>query len=174
MEAIRAEMDRGQALFIAGNYAGAAEVFEAGYAAYPYSAFLFNAGVCYQKQNDVDRALAKFKEYAKVDPNAPDLEKVNQRIVALEAAKSAALAAATSAPLGDAGSPGDAGANVARPPPVVLPGGDDQSSMKSLVVIETEPDGAPLRIYQRLDGNAPFTLGAQLNPGWKEVAATHA
>src|SRR4051812_35293692 len=63
LEAIRAEMDRGQSLFIAGNYAGAAEVFETGYTAYPYSAFLFNAGVCYQKQNDVDRALAKFKEY---------------------------------------------------------------------------------------------------------------
>ncbi len=46
--------------------------------------------------------------------------------------------------------------------------------MKSLVVIETEPDGAPLRIYQRLDANAsPFKIGVT-NPGWKEVVVTHA
>jgi tetratricopeptide (TPR) repeat protein len=180
LEAIRSEMDRGQGLYVAGNYAGAAEVFEAGYAAYPYSAFLFNAGVCYQKQNDVDRALAKFKEYVKVDPNAPDLEKVNQRIATLEAAKATALAAAAAAaaPVADAGADADADASAPPPPPpapLVLPSGDDQNSMKSLVVIETEPDGAPLRIYQRLEANAPrFTLGAATNPGWKEVVATHA
>ncbi|MEI9948127.1 MAG: PEGA domain-containing protein [Pseudomonadota bacterium] len=172
LEAIRSEMDKGQGLYLAGNYAGAAEVFEAGYTAYPYSAFLFNAGVCYQKQNDVDRALAKFKEYVKVDPNAPDLDKVNQRIAALEAAKATALAAAAAAPVGDAGVAEDAGA---PPAPVALPSGDDQNSMKSLVVIETEPDGAPLRIYQRVDASAArFTLGAAVNPGWKEVVATHA
>jgi len=167
LEAIRAEMDKGQGLFIAGNYAGAAEVFEAGYAAYPYSAFLFNAGVCYQKQNDVDRALAKFREYVRVDPHAPDLDKVNQRIASLESAKAAAV---TAAPLGEAGSGPDAGAGA---PPVVLPSAEDQSSMKSLVVIETEPDGAPLRIYQRLEPSAQFTLGAA-NPGFKEVVATNA
>jgi len=179
LEAIRSEMDRGQGFYLAGNYAGAAEVFEAGYAAYPYSAFLFNAGVCYQKQNDVDRALAKFKEYVKVDPNAPDLDKVNQRIATLEAAKAAAAAAAAAAvtaPVGDAGVDTAAGADAGAPAPpaVVLPSGDDQNSMKSLVVIETEPDGAPLRIYQRVDANARFTLGAAEHPGWKEVVATHA
>jgi tetratricopeptide (TPR) repeat protein len=179
LEAIRSEMDKGQSLYLAGNYAAAVGVFEAGYAAYPYSAFLFNAGVCYQKQNDVDHALAKFKEYVKVDPNAPDLDKVNQRIAALEAAKAAAVAAAAAAaaaaPLADGGL-ADAGTEGGAPPPpsVILPSGDDQNSMKSLVVIETEPDGAPLRIFQRLDPNARFTLGAATNPGWKEVVATNA
>jgi hypothetical protein len=47
--------------------------------------------------------------------------------------------------------------------------------MKSLVVIETEPDGAPLRIYQRLDPNAArFALSSATNVGWREVVATHA
>ena len=178
LEAIRSEMDRGQGLYLAGNYAGAAEVFESGYAAYPYSAFLFNAGVCYQKQNDVDRALAKFNEYVKVDPNAPDLDKVKQRIAALEAAKATAQAAAAAAAAAvvDAGAGADAGVDAGAPPPpaLVLPSGDDQNSMKSLVVIETEPDGAPLRIYQRLEPNAHFTLGAAANPGWQEVVATRA
>ena len=176
LEAIRAEMEKGQGLYVTGNYAGAAEVFEAGYTTYPYSAFLFNAGVCYQKQNDVDRALAKFREYVKVDPNAPDLDKVNQRIATLEAAKAAAAATVVTAPVGDAGVDADAGVVAPTPKPaVILPSGDDQNAMKSLVVIETEPDGAPLRIYQRLDANSPrFTLGAATNPGWKEVIATHA
>ena len=183
LEAIRQEMEKGQGLYVAGNYVGAAEVFEAGYLTYPYSAFLFNAGVCYQKQNDVDRALAKFKEYVKVDPNAPDVDKVNQRIATLEAAKAAALAAAAAPPPpppaeADAGVESDAGVTAPPPPPppaVVLPSTDDQNAMKSLVVIETEPDGAPLRIYQRVDANAAhFTLGAATNPGWKEVVATHA
>ncbi|HWZ88711.1 MAG TPA: PEGA domain-containing protein [Polyangiaceae bacterium] len=172
LEAIRAEMEKGQGLYVTGNYAGAAAIFEAGYATYPYSAFLFNAGVCYQKLNDVDRALAKFKDYARVDPNAPDIDKVNQRIATLEAAKAAALAAAAAPVVTDAGA-ADAGPPAPKPP-VVLPSSDDQNAMKSLVVIETEPDGAPLRIYGRTDPNAqPFQVGAT-NPGWKEVVATRA
>ena len=177
LDAIRSEMEKGQGLYVAGNYAGAAEVFEAGYSTYPYSAFLFNAGVCYQKRNDVDKALAKFNEYVKVDPNAPDVDKVKQRIATLEAAKAAALAAAAAATpaVGDAGLDADGGAPPPQPKPtVILPSGDDQNAMKSLVVIETEPDGAPLRVYQRLDSSARFTLGAASNPGWKEVVATHA
>ena len=174
LEAIRAQMEKGQGLYVAGNYSGAAEIFEAGYTTYPYSAFLFNAGVCYQKQNDVDHALAKFKEYLKADPNAPDADKVNARIATLEAAKAAALAAAASAPATDAGLSADGGVAPPPKPAVILPSADDQNAMKSLVVIETEPDGAPLRIYQRLDANAsPFKIGVT-NPGWKEVVVTHA
>jgi tetratricopeptide (TPR) repeat protein len=174
LEAIRAQMEKGQGLYVAGNYSGAAEVFEAGYVTYPYSAFLFNAGVCYQKQNDVDHALTKFKEYLKADPNAPDADKVNARIATLEAAKVAALAAAASAPATDAGVSADGGVAPPPKPAVILPSADDQNAMKSLVVIETEPDGAPLRIYQRLDANAAqFKIGTT-NSGWKEVVATHA
>ncbi|HEX3853214.1 MAG TPA: PEGA domain-containing protein [Polyangiaceae bacterium] len=172
LEGIRAQMEKGQGLYVAGNYSGAAEVFEAGYTTYPYSAFLFNAGVCYQKQNDVDRALAKFKEYLKADPNAPDADKVNARIATLEAARAAALAAAPQTT--DAGLSADGGVAPAPKPAVILPSGDDQNAMKSLVVIETEPDGAPLRIYRRLDANAaPFKIGVT-NTGWKEVVVTHA
>lgn len=174
LEAIRAEMEKGQSLYVTGNFAGAAEVFEAGYATYPYSAFLFNAGVCYQKLNDVERALAKFRDYTKVDPNAPDIDKVNQRIATLEAAKATAAAAAAATPAATDAGVADAGAPPPPKPPVVLPSSDDQNAMKSLVVIETEPDGAPLRIYGRTDPNAQqFQVGAT-NPGWKEVVSTRA
>ena len=183
LEAIRIEMEKGQSLYLSGNYTGAAAVFEAGYVAYPYSALLFNAGVCYQKLGLVEPALAKFRAYLRVDPNAPDSDKVNRRIAALELAKAALAAAPPALEAGPAdagvsdGGPADAGvgeASPSAPKPLVLPSGDDQNAMKSLVVIETEPAGAPLRIYRRTEPSAqPFQVGAT-NPGWKQEVATNA
>lgn len=167
LEAIRQLMEKGQGQYLAGNYQGAADIFEGGFKQYPYSAFLFNAGVCYQKLGDSDRALVKFRDYLKVDPNAPDLEKVNQRIAALEAAKGI-----PAAPVTDAGVGGTA--PVVPTPTPVVPAVDDESAMRSLVVVETEPADAPLRFYSRTDPNAAaFTLGSQ-NPGWKEIASARA
>ncbi|HEY6081183.1 MAG TPA: PEGA domain-containing protein, partial [Polyangiaceae bacterium] len=173
LEAIRQLMEKGQGLYLAGNYPGAAEVFEGGFKQYPYSAFLFNAGVCYQKLGDVDRALGKFRDYVKVDPNAPDLEKVNQRIAALEVTKSLATPApAVGGSGGSAGSEGVGGGGgpAGAPSPQV----DDDSAMRSLVVVETEPADAPLRFYARIDDSAAaFALGGQ-NPGWREIVSARA
>lgn len=164
LEAIRQLMERGQGLYLAGNYQGAAEVFEGGFKQYPYSAFLFNAGVCYQKLGDSERALGKFREYVSVDPTAPDRDKVNERIAALEAAK-----VPPSAP-GVGGSDGAGGTDTGVPPPAAPPV-DDDTAMRSLVVVETEPPDAPLRFYSRTEPGAPaFKLGAQ-NPGWREIAS---
>ena len=170
LEAIRELMEKGQGLYVTGNYAGAAQIFEDGYKTYPYSAFLFNAGICYQKLKDFERALGKFNEYAKVDPNAPDLEKVKQRIASLEAQKGVPPAAP---PVDDAGTQSDGGVPEAGAPPVPAPPpvADDQNAMRSLVVIETEPDGAPLTLYARVDDAAqPFKSGAA-NEGWKQVSS---
>ncbi|MBX3184165.1 MAG: PEGA domain-containing protein [Polyangiaceae bacterium] len=158
LDSIRRYMEKGQGLYVAGDYTAAAAQFEAGYAQHPYSAFLFNAGVCYQKQGDNSKALERFREYLRVDPSAPDAEKVRARIASLEAA---------AAPVGDAGvgedaGPGDAGA--ATPP---LPS-DDQDAMRSLVVVETDPPGAPVVLYERGAGAAPFKVGGE-NPGWTQV-----
>ncbi len=174
LEAIRQLMEKGQGLYIAGNYQGAAEVFEGGFKQYPYSAFLFNAGVCYQKQGDADRALGKFRDYLRVDPTAPDADKVNQRIAALEAAKMPAVvtpevggSAGTGGTGGQAGGGGGGAAPVTIP---ITPQVDDESAMRSLVVVETDPPDAPLRFYSRTEATAPaFKLGSQ-NPGWKEIA----
>jgi tetratricopeptide (TPR) repeat protein len=157
LDAIRTQMESGQAKYVSGDYTGAAAVFEAGFKSHPYSAFLFNAGVCYQKLGDREQALAKFKEYLNVDPNAPDRDRVKQRIQALEA-----LVPATPTPPGEA-PPGGT-------PPGQTPSiADENIAMKSLVVIETEPAGAPLKLYsQTTPGVAPFRAGAA-NPGWIEV-----
>lgn len=181
LEAIRRKMEQGQGLYVNKSYEQAAQVFEDGYATYPYSAFLFNAGVCYQKLEKFEAALLKFRDYLRVDPNAPDAAKVTERIAGLEAALAAKRAEEAGLPEAgaledggvetDAGLDADAGAPVdAGPPPPIT--SDDEQAMKSLVVVETEPPGAPLKMYQRLDSRAaPFVIGGA-NDGWKEVAAT--
>jgi tetratricopeptide (TPR) repeat protein len=173
LEAIRQLMEKGQGLYLAGNLPGAAEVFEGGFKQYPYSAFLFNAGVCYQKIGDADRALGKFRDYLRLDPTAPDAEKVKQRISLLEMAKGIPTAPVETGGTGGVGggpmggSAGAASPTTPTPPPV----DDDDSAMRSLVVVETEPPDAPLHFYSRTDAAAAaFQLGGQ-NPGWREIAS---
>jgi tetratricopeptide (TPR) repeat protein len=163
LDAIRARMEKGQELYVAKSYEAAAREFEAGYKDSPYSAFLFNAGVCYQKLGDNARALDRFREYLRVDPSAPDADKVKARIAQLEGAS-------TPPPAGDGGAPPpDAGPT---PPPVDTT--DDPSVMKSLVVIETDPEGAPFKVYQRSSPSAADFKPGAANEGWKEVAAGRA
>lgn len=171
VDAIRAKMDQGQALFLSGKYEEAARVFEQGYSEHPYSAFLFNAGVCHQKVGQADKALANFRRYLEKDPSAPDAPQVSERIAKLEAA----LAAARPEPQVDPNAPPCAEEPCTQTPaqpteaPVTVPD-ETNAKMKSLVVVETEPAGAPLFIYQRVDSSAaPFRAGSE-NPGWRLVA----
>lgn len=159
LEAIRSQMDEGQGLFLAKKYEESAAVFEAGYRKYPYSAFLFNAGVCYQKLGRADAALDAFKRYLAKDPNAPDAEAVRERIKAISQAKDSAEVAAKEAE--------EEGTSESQE--IELPD-DPNQGMKSLVIIESEPAGAPVKVYRRLEDRAPeFTLGAT-NTLWKLVA----
>jgi tetratricopeptide (TPR) repeat protein len=157
---IRAKMEEGQGLFLAGKYEEAARAFEAGYASHPYSAFLFNAGVCHQKSNHPDAAVEAFEAYLAKDPHAPDAPDVKKRLVELAALIAAQRAAAAAPPV--------AGETATTPPPPEIA---SESSMKSLVVVETEPAGAPLRLYRRLLADAaPFVAERKDNPGWELVA----
>jgi tetratricopeptide (TPR) repeat protein len=168
LEAIRERMEKGQGLYVAGKPAEAAQTFEAGYKEYPYSAFLFNAGVCYQKLNDIQHALDRFREYVRIDPEAPDVAQVKQRIATLEAMLSAAAAVPEAG--ADAGDAGLAEGGAPAVPTVAPP---PEANMKSLVVVETEPPGAPLKLYARESGTGTFQAGRD-NPGWKEIAARSA
>lgn len=158
LEAIRAQMDEGQGLFLAKKYEDAAAVFEAGYKQYPYSAFLFNAGVCYQKLGQADEALDAFRRYLSKDPGAPDAEAVRERINAITEAKAAAAAEASD-------SPSESG--VADK--IALPD-DPGQGMKSLVLIETEPAGAPVKVYRRTNDRAPEFVEGGMNSLWQLVA----
>lgn len=163
-------METGLALFVGGKHAEAAAEFDAGYAEHPYSAFLFNAGVCYQKLGDPgakEKALQRYRDYLRVDPSAPDVEAVQKRVAGLEAERAAAVApppSATVTPEGSAVPP-------PPPPPVELPASTEEA-MRSLVVVETEPPGAPLKVYFAESDAAPaFQYGAA-NAAWRQVAAT--
>lgn len=154
VESIRRAMERGQALFASGRYAEAAQVFEQGYREHPYSAFLFNAGVAYQRLNDPAKALAQFLEYIRVDPNAPDVDRVQQRIATLQAQLDAERQPA-------AEQPSDAPAKPAAEP--------DADVMKGLILIETDPAGAPLAIYRKTSDQAGAYEIGEKNPGWTLV-----
>lgn len=169
LESIRRYMEQGQAKYVTGDYSAAAKQFEAGYAKHPYSAFLFNAGVCYQKLDDKPKALEKFRQYLSVDPGAPDAGKVKERIAALEAAMGQTPPPVGDAGVeGDAGDAGDGGVAEAGAPPTSVPL-DDQDAMRSLVVVETEPSGAPVKLYARTEDTAPEFKVGDANPGWQEV-----
>lgn len=151
VESIRGLMEKGQSLFVAGECTKAAQVFEAGYELHPYSAFLFNAAVALEKCDRPKEAVERFKRYLEVDPQAPDADAVQARIQQLEQKISAGQTES------------------GKPPGSPSPGaGDSSLATKSLVVVDTDPAGAPLRIYQRQSGELPFEL-QQSNPGWHEV-----
>jgi tetratricopeptide (TPR) repeat protein len=162
---MRRRMETGLALFVGGKAAEAAVEFDAGYAEHPYSAFLFNAGVCYQKLGQGDKALERYREYLKIDPSAPDAETVQKRIAALEAP---AVPPTPPVPAVEGGAP---------PPPTAPPPeqiGSTEDAMRSLVVVETEPPGAPIKVYlAESEGAAAFASGSA-NTGWKPVATASA
>ncbi len=154
LDAIRQRMEDGLALFVAGKAAEAAKQFETGYAEHPYSAFLFNAGVCYEKLGRDADALAKYQKYLEVDPEAPDIDDVKQRV--------AKLTAKLAPPDGQT-----------EAPPTTTE--VDQQSMRSLVVIETEPPGAPVRVFRPVsDPPIPFQPGTEKPAGWTEIVTTTA
>jgi hypothetical protein len=172
LEVIRDRMEKGQALFAAGDYAGAAQVFEAAHAEQPYAAFLFNAGVCYQKLGKLDVAVAKFEGYLSLAPDAADADKVRERIAALKASMGAPPVVPAIPDAGATDAAADAGAESAEagvPTPLAE---DTAESMKSLALIETDPPGAPVKLYFRQSATAAAFRAGGANAGWKEVVAT--
>lgn len=152
IEAIRSRMDEGQALFAAGKFKEAAQVFEQGYQGHPYSAFLFNAGVCHQKVGDLPEALVAFRRYLEKDPQAPDAAQVKERIAKIEAEIARAASSSSAGPEAKKES-----SDTAAP-----------ETMKSLVVVETDPVGAPIKIYRReKDDGAAFSVASTT---WKLTA----
>lgn len=178
IRSIRERMDLGQSLYAAGNWAGAARIFDESFEKYPYSAFLFNAGVCYEKLGQPGAALERFQKYLRVDPNAPDLSMVKERIAALLQQRSEApdlgkLDGGAAVP-GVAEGPADAGAGAGQAPTPSAASHRGSDAMKSLVLVETEPPGAPVELWSP---NGPLSgpyLVDQPNPDWHVIAHTEA
>ncbi len=80
MEVAREHMERGQALYGAARYIESAEEFLRAYEAQPFAAFLYNAGVAYEKVDDPGRAADYFARFLQSDPQAQGASKLAQRI----------------------------------------------------------------------------------------------
>ncbi len=80
IEEAREHMERGQALYGAQRYIEAAEEFLRAYEAQPFSAFLYNAGVAYEKVDDPGRAADYFARFLQTDPQASNASKLTARI----------------------------------------------------------------------------------------------
>lgn len=102
LEVAREHMERGQSLYKAGRYIESAEEFLSAYQAQPFSAFLFNAGVAYEKVDDPGRAADYFARFLQTDPQAESTQ-LNARIDRLRGlarAREAELAAQSAAAAG--------------------------------------------------------------------------
>jgi hypothetical protein len=171
LKAIRTQMEKGQGLFLAKDYEGASKIFEQGYSQHAYPAFLFNSGVCLERLGHYARAADKLDEYLRADPDAPDAANVRVRIEKLRAAAASAVPsvdAGIDVDSGDGGTPADA----APPPPTALP--PAPADTKSLIIIETEPAGAPVKLFQKVSPSAPKFRPDAVPPGWKEVLSKRA
>jgi hypothetical protein len=151
LEKARKHMEEGQNLYAQKRYLEAAQAFQLAYTAQPFAAFLFNEAVCYEKANELERALATFKRYLAADPNPPDSGALKNRIQSLEAqiqARRTPNAPPTPPP------------DDSRPPLV----------MHSLLVFESNPPGAPALVWQKTDPAAPAFSPDGDNKGWKMVS----
>ena len=136
LQAAKAEFETAQTLFIRDQYDQAAAHFLGAFARKPYSAFLFNAAVSYEKGQKLDKAAEFFQKYLDREPGAPDAASVKTRIEALRTIL---------APPAMPGVPGTAPAPVT---PAALPA----IETKGLVVIDSKPQGATIYLDNKTNG----------------------
>jgi tetratricopeptide (TPR) repeat protein len=84
MKAAKRHFDRGEKLFALGRFDDALDEYQKAFDAKPIPDFLFNIGQCYRNLGDYDQAIFSFKKYLKLEPDAPDKEKVDKLISDLE------------------------------------------------------------------------------------------
>jgi hypothetical protein len=154
----RRHMERGFALYDKKQFPEAAAEFDAAYRAQAFSAFLANAAMAYQEARDFPNAIVRYRAFLAAEPNPPDLARLKANLVWLEAQNAAQIAAR-----------GDAGAPLPEGPPAPF---DPSSSVRSQMIVVSEPAAAPLAVYARKTGAEPFSLkGGVLAPGWEKVVS---
>lgn len=165
IEQARQHMERGQALYLQARFEEAAAEFEAAYAAQPFSAFLYNAGVALERAGQPQRAIELFEQYLARDPEASDVAEVRARI--------AELRRALTPP--DAAQPGqqpppDAQPQAQQAPPDGLP-----EDFKSLLSVRTNPEGATIivRRGEEIVAQGPAPFAHTLDQGRYNVTVEH-
>jgi tetratricopeptide (TPR) repeat protein len=87
--AARRHYERGQKLFNLQRFEEALDQYQKAFDAKPIPDFLFNIGQCHRNLGDYDAAIFSFKRFLKLDPDAPNREKVEELIAQLEEKKAA-------------------------------------------------------------------------------------
>ncbi|MEM9073040.1 MAG: PEGA domain-containing protein [Myxococcota bacterium] len=86
LQLARDAMERGQEFYLGERYAEAAEAFLEAYEARPFSAFLYNAGIAYERLGQAQNGITYYERYLDAEPDASDAEAVRERITRLRAA----------------------------------------------------------------------------------------
>jgi len=136
LQAAKGEFDTAQSLFIRDQYDQAAAHFLDAFAHKPFSAFLFNAAVSYEKAQKLDKAAEFFQKYLEHEPGAPDAAAVKKRIEALRTLLTP---------------PAMPGASAVAPAPV-SPAALPAIETKGLVVIDSKPQGATVYLDNKTNG----------------------
>ena len=165
----RRHMEKGFSLYDKKQFIEAAAEFDAAYSAQAFSAFLANAAMAYTEALDFPNAILRYKAFLVAEPHPPDLARIKAMLVWLEAQNAAATAARAAlygqkdggASLGDGGEP--------EPPPAAPPPREMARAFRSQVLVISEPPDAPLHVYVRRAGTAPYVPKGP-NPGWETIA----
>jgi hypothetical protein len=140
LQAAKAQFEEAQTLYLRELWDDAAAKFLSAYDKKPFSSFLFNAAVAFEKAKKLDRAVDMFQRYLDRDPQARDAAEVKTRIESLKA-----LLAPPAPPA--------AGQTDTTPAPAVLP----TIATKGLVVIESKPTGATIYLNDKTNGTFATT-----------------
>lgn len=164
VEAARTHMERGQILYVQGRYIEASQEFLLAYEYQPFSAFLFNAAVAYERFGDGGKAAELFGRYLEKEPNAGDRADVQARMERLRAQT-------TPVP------PTPENPNPEAPtvvPDVAPP--ENVEGMKSLLSVQTNPSGAQITVRSEqgaVVATGPSPFAATLDRGLYTIEAQH-
>lgn len=83
---MRRQFEKGKRLYKQEKYDRAKEAFEAAYDLIPSPGLLFNLGQCHRRLGDAEPALAYYREYLRLRPEASNRAQVEKYIAEMEAA----------------------------------------------------------------------------------------
>jgi hypothetical protein len=152
LEIARQNFDEAQNLYLEGKYSAAVDKFQKAYEAKSFAAFLYNVAVCYEKNNDLEKALHFYEQYLKEESKPLDRPAVVKRIASLR--EGLRLRAAASRPSSQPSS-SPTSQPVGPPPPKLPP-----VNTKGLVIIESKPPGAAIYLEDKKRGvfrRTPYT-----------------
>jgi len=141
LQAAKAQFEEAQGLYLREQWDDAAAKFLSAYDKKPFSSFLFNAAVAFEKAKKLDRALDMFQRYLDKDPQARDGADVKTRIESLKAL------------LAPPAPPAEGTTEKAPAPAAVLP----TIATKGLVIIESKPTGATIYLDDKAKGTFATT-----------------